>query len=94
VEDGPFLVSFLHWAFDLYYTFRRREVEAGMLVSIRIEHLRDELQTAECLTADCADNADKGRRISDYPRHPRNLWLNALAGLSVAVSNRGVMALR
>jgi hypothetical protein len=59
------------------------------LRSIRIEHVCDDFQIAEYSTADCADNADKGRRISDYPRHPRHLRSNALAGLSVAVSDRG-----
>jgi len=39
--------------------------------------------------ADFADTADKGRRISDYPRHLRYLRLNVLADPSVAVSDRG-----
>ena len=50
------------------------------VLSIRIVHLCDDSQTAESLTADFPDTADKGRRISDYPRHLRHLRLNVLAG--------------
>ena len=45
-------------------------VATSGLLSIRIVHVCADSQTAEFLTADCADNADKGRMISDYPRHP------------------------
>jgi hypothetical protein len=48
----------------------------------------DDFQTAEFLTADYADNADKGRKISNYPRHLRHPRLNALADPLVAASSR------
>ncbi len=36
-------------------------------LSVRIVHLCDDFKTAEFLTADFADIADKGMRFSDYP---------------------------
>ncbi len=55
----------------------------GGMLSVRIVHFCDDFQIAEFLTAairqaqalsgaerDCADHADRGWRISNYPRHP------------------------
>lgn len=41
-------------------------------------------QTAEFLTTDFADKADKGRKITGYPRHPPYQRLNALAVLVIS----------
>ena len=60
----------------------------GVLISIRFVPVRDDFQTAEFLTADGADSADKGRKISDYPRYLRNPRLNALVGSLVAAESR------
>jgi hypothetical protein len=54
--------------------------------SKRIDHVRNDFQTAEILTADCADNADKDRRISDHPRHLRYPRLNVLADPSLVAA--------
>jgi hypothetical protein len=62
--------------------------EQGVLISIRFVQVRDDSQTAEFLTADYADNADKGRKISDYPRHLRHQRLTALADPLVAAPSR------
>jgi hypothetical protein len=64
-------------------------VEQSALKSFRFVPVRDDFQTAEFLTADNADYADKGRTSSDYPRHLRNPRLRALAGALVAAPIRG-----
>ena len=56
-----------------------------MTLFLRIVLFCDDSQTAEFLTA---DNADKGREISDYPRHRRHPRLTALADPLVAALSR------
>jgi hypothetical protein len=60
-----------------------------MLLSIRIVPVCDDFQAPKFLTADCADEADKGREIFDHLRYPRNPRLSALTGPLVAASGRG-----
>jgi hypothetical protein len=55
---------------------------------IRFFPVRDDSQTAEFLTADGTDSADKGMKISGNPRHRRNPRLIALVGSLVAAESR------
>jgi hypothetical protein len=54
--------------------FLRSRLKRGRKVSpfFRIVPAREDFRTAGLLTADDADHADNGRKISDYPRHQRH----------------------
>ncbi len=66
-----------------------RYIYPRMQISPQIDHVCDDLQSAEFLTADGADDADKDSDISNHPRHRRNPRLNVLAVPLVAALRRG-----